>query len=260
MDLVIRDADVVDGTGGASYRADVGVHGRPDHHDPPGGRRRPAAPRPARRWKRRGPRAVPRLHRHARPQRPRAAARPGPQREGRAGRHARSPRPGRPVVRAGRRPHARRGPPRDHRLERRRQRHRLRLAHGRRVPGPPGPRLRGRDRGQRRVPDPAGHRPDARGRLGRPRRHAAGAGPDAAARRRGHGAGRRRHVLRPHLHARHVREGRRTHRAVPGGGRRTAATTARTTARTAPGRSTRTRRWWSSPARRAARSISRTPP
>ena len=99
------------------------------------------------------------------------------------------------------------------------KRHRLRLAHRRRLSGPPRPQLRRRGhRRQRRLPHPAGHRPDARRRLGRPPRHRRRAGPHEGARRPGHGRGRGRHVLGPDVHPRDVREGRRTHRTVPGGG------------------------------------------
>ena len=76
----------------------------------------------------------------------------------------------------------------------------------------------------------------------------------------GHAGGRRRHVLRADLHPRHVRQGRRTHRTVPGGGRvrRLLLPAPPLVRRGRPGR--RTRRWWPSPARPAARSTSPTPP
>ncbi len=258
MDLVLRDALVVDGTGGPSYRADVAVDGgriseihregspAPPHRRPHGRRRRA--------------RALPRLHRHARPQRSGAAARPGPQREGGTGRHARSPGPGRPVVRPGRRPYARGGPALHRRLERRRLRHRLRLAHGRRLSGPPGPQLRRPGhRRQRRLPHPAGHGPDVRGRLGGPPGLRSRTGPDEGAGGPGDAGGRGRHVVRSDLHPGDVRGRRRTHRAVPGGG------PPRRLLLPAPpqlraGRWRRTRRWCSWRSTPAAPSISPTPP
>lgn len=180
MDLVIRNAHVVDGTGAPAavpmWPSSTAGSPRSVPRAPPA-----LAPPPAGRSTPTGS-SSPRLHRHARAQRSRAAPRPRPQRQGRAGRHARSPRPGRAVVRPGRRPDARRGPPFHHRLERKRRRHRLRLAHGRRVPGPAGPQLRRPGhRGQRRLSDPAGHGPDVRGRLGGPPGHRGRAGPDEGA-------------------------------------------------------------------------------
>ncbi len=96
----------------------------------------------------------------------RSCCQPGPLRQDQPGRHHRGARPGRPVLRAGRRRRAGRGPRADRRLERQSGRLRLLLAHGGRVPRPAG-RERHR-RCQRGLPGPAGHRPRAGRGLRRP--------------------------------------------------------------------------------------------
>ena len=169
MDLVIRDAHVIDGTGGAAYRADVGLRGRPDRRDPQ--ERRGAPPhrgrdtvdadglvlRPASSTctptatspcsatpttARRPPRASPwrSSARTACPTRPWTTA-PSP-------RSARPSPAGTATATTSTSTGARSASTWTAWTVARRPRHRR----------------------QRRVPHPAGHRPDVRGRLGRPRR------------------------------------------------------------------------------------------
>ena len=132
LDL-IRDVDVVDGTGAPSVprrRRWSTRAGSPRSHAAETSSTPDATSR--RRIAGSGPR--PRLHRHARALRP-AACSPTPDHfaEDQPGRHHRSDRPGRPVLRTCRRCRARRGPQADRRLERQPDRLRLLLAHRRRT-------------------------------------------------------------------------------------------------------------------------------